>query len=303
MVFDYLFPKGEQGGAVTNYNVDVYFVLPGRLGIDANTYSKDDFYGAMKPLTRFLPPSLAKLQEEDGDRMPHLKRLRQKIAEGERLENLDVVAREAKLFGCAFVHRYARRSAKIRRLVRKKVTGLSPTKPNMKSRIDLITGEIEACYNDLEEFRGIVNYLLQNRKRISAKHFETIGEVDEYCTYRIREELLALKNLFSGGQAADEGLFTDLFEKIDATLITEREHASNMGYYWPMAESPEVVFEAFGRRRAALKQSVWSVLFLDLRSSKLFRFQTHFGAMVAAGFAAAWALTAQIWVVHLSLSF
>lgn len=121
--------------------------------------------------------------------------------------------------------------------------------------------------------------------------------VDEYCTYRIRDGLTKLSKTLSNLQRnGDISQLDGLQRKLGALARFDHWYSVKKSYGWITRASDDLTVERYVFRRGVLKRRVWQVLYLDVRTRPLFAFQQQLGAMIAAGLAAFWAVSMEIFI-------
>ena len=297
--------KASRDDAELKYKVEAYLFYPRQFGLDASSYTKDRFYADMRPLLRFREPKLgfkALLGLKPGVTSP-LVVLRTYVAcleSGEALVPLASAIDEVRLLACAFISTSLRAiDRNCRRL--KQAQGGPHDSRETEAAVAEALARMTRLLDKIEEVLGEIRKV---QRAAAALPTELGGElalelrlVDEYLYYRLRDGVAVMVRAAADVMSACRApavAYADFVERVRVLLGRNDEHAHSAGFLVISPESPANEREAFIQRRGELKRRVWSVLFLDMRATPMFKLQSQISAMLAAAMAATWAVSAQI---------
>ena len=312
ITFSYLLGSQDTQGKLlkkvrdSSYDVDAYFFFPAQMRINSETYPKERFYQDLRTFIRLREPRLSYKRLIGTGLQPSVspvvfvRRYLEHLAANEKTENIELMVDEIRLFACSFASFVFRRSERRKKKIANamKAFSVSPSKvefEKLRLAVEGVEKFIDRGFKLLLAWRE----LMQQASTIDAPPMALIRQelnyVNEYCSYSYRDALVSLLGtlqLFQskGGESFTKGVQDRLF----AAIRLERWHSRKMGYYWIEAESSVEYQERYVNHRSALKRRVWSVLYLDARTKPLFAIQRQTGAIISAGLAGAWAVTAEI---------
>lgn len=324
-VFDYFLwrrPKDAISTRQLQYRVDAYLFYPRQFGIDPQSYPKERFYSDVRPLIRFGEPRLSfkqMLGKRPSARSPliFLQQFILSLKSGNLDSPIEDAIDEAQVFCCSFMGNVLRsidrKKKKLLRIasgdipIRKKRNehGIKQTLPvespseaasrvirrsrRLLLKMDLIIGEFRSILNEAR--------LIEN---ISAKDLVSeMQAIDEYLYYRLRDCIALILNMSRYASSLTVSQVEQELKQTASNLISAHEdYADRLGYMHVDDSSSEEIKERYLHRRGELKRRIWQVLFLQVRTTPLFKFQQQLGAMIAAGVAAFWAVVTQIILIR-----
>ncbi len=308
-VFDYpLLPLRQFARQNLRYQVEAYIFFPRQMGITPASYPKERFYSDLRPLIRLREPRLTYEQligeETSGSRSPVtvIASYLQATGDGKASFPEREVIDEARIFACSlagyYLRRVERRSKQLRKAVKKFTR--EPSDSNLEA--------LEHACLDSGQFLDRIHAIMRTWHRL-IEHADRIDQdgtnrvhrelkvVDEYCTYRIRDGLTKLSKTLSNLQRnGDISQLDGLQRKLGALARFDHWYSVKKSYGWITRASDDLTVERYVFRRGVLKRRVWQVLYLDVRTRPLFAFQQQLGAMIAAGLAAFWAVSMEIFI-------
>lgn len=280
------------------YITQSYFFFPQQMKISPHSYPVENFYRDIKSYINFRIPKLSFREIIGLSDNPHrspLKKLRRELSEtssfnfGDQKE--DFLRQEARMFACSLYNFMERKLSKISRLIDSTIKNTPPEK-NADAEIlnERIHNSITKAVRIFREWhRTTKPQSFEKSKRLQ----EEFDLVDEYIVQVYKDfllntmEKLELVRLVREDRKSLKRLFK-------THLRALRVYARSMGYAWVDSESSTQELENYLFRKGSLKRKIWSALYLDARSRPLFRLQKQVGSMIAAGFAGAWAVSAEI---------
>jgi len=308
-VFDYpLLPLRQFARQDLRYQVEAYIFFPRQMGITPASYPKERFYSDLRPLIRLREPRLTyeQLVGEDayGSRSPVtvIATYLQETGDGKASFPEREVIDEARIFACALAGYYLRRVERRSKQLRKAVKKFS------RDPLDSNLEALEQACLDSAQFLDRIHTIMRTWHRL-IEHASRVDHdgtnrvhrelkvVDEYCTYRIRDGLTKLSKTLSNLQRnGDISQLDGLQRKLGALARFDHWYSVKKSYGWITRASDDLTVERYVFRRGVLKRRVWQVLYLDVRTRPLFAFQQQLGAMIAAGLAAFWAVSMEIFI-------
>jgi hypothetical protein len=324
-VFDYYLWRGSQSASRPRrlqYKVDVYLFYPRQFGIDPQSYPKERFYSDVRPLIRFREPRLSfkqMLGRRPSARSPlvslrqYVERLQAGTLDGPVEQAID----EAQVFCCSYMGNVLRAIDRKKKRLSRIAVGDIPirkVKDENGNKLPLpLETEAEATARVLKraerllvkmdmvvvEFRSILDTARRIEGEIAKPLVVEMEAIDEYLYYRLRDCVAQVLTIFRyAPQPAPEAAWEKLLEISRALLSAHEDYAEQAGYMRVDDASPDETKERYLHRRGELKRRIWQVLFLQIRTTPLFKFQQQIGAMIAAGIAAFWAVVTQIIIIR-----
>ncbi len=291
------------------YQVDAYFFFPAQMRINSETYPKERFYHDLRAFVRLREPRLSYKEligetEQNSEQSPitFIRMYLKSMQVGANWESVEVAFDEARLFGCSYssymYRRTERRRRALERLARGMVKTATATDPDLMRRtLTAIRKLSTRGFRLLRSWRDLMVMASGIADELDAGLRQELNFVNEYCSYAYRDSMIVLlQGLDQLRDVYPAPEVIRLRRRLLASLRLERWYSRKMGYFWVEAESSFEYQERYVSHRSALKRRVWSVLYLDARSKPLFAIQRQFGAMLSAGLAATWAITAEIMV-------
>lgn len=295
-VFSYGLKDGEYGNP--HYRIDAYLFLPVQSGINPGTYSRSQFYNDIRALVRLREPKLTfkEMIGAKGDDNPLVK-IRQilEIQDEKTTQHATVeqLIEEARLYGCSYVSYFWRRvDRRVKRLAALGDTELEEQYAGIEKSV------FDLCYKGYLMLDALRKMKADFKTQLDEKFPELQQELDlvnEYCSYCFRDGLLrVLSEIQKVGDY--HRVMPNAYWQLQKFLRFNRWYASKAGFFWVNDESDAALQEEYIYRRGALKRRISSVLYLDPRSDFFFGIRQQFAPMIAAGFAAGWALFATLFL-------
>ncbi|NRA45602.1 MAG: hypothetical protein HRU09_11660 [Oligoflexales bacterium] len=119
----------------------------------------------------------------------------------------------------------------------------------------------------------------------------------EYCHYRFREGLAKLINTIDKAQAfLPVESYQSLRRRLMIWVRLQRVYANHLGFYWLNEKANETEREEYFSKLNSLKKRMWQTIYLEVKPRRSFLIRKQIAYMLAAGFAAVWALLADLWI-------
>jgi hypothetical protein len=308
--FDYyLFRGANESGDRIGYRVDAYFFYPQQFGLNPSSYPKEKFYNDIRPLIRFKEPRLrykriAGQKETKASPIGYLRDFYQQLKNGALHGTVRHALDEVHLFACTFIGTFFksidRSRARFRKITR--TPELVDNVEIIEAFFDKVCQFLQRADEAILEFRKLMPCFQELTGDLSRMIYQEMRLIDEYCYYRLRDGLAALLKMASPERGrydnANYPQVQRFYELVARLLASHDKHAENSRYLLINDRSPARAKEHYLHRRGELKRRIWRVLFVEIRNKPLFAFQRQFGAMVAAGLAAAWAVVAQLYLIR-----
>lgn len=301
-IFRYpLFDDKSPSHLNSSFDLQTYIVSPVVLDVDADHYSKDDFYKDLKAMVRLRQPKLnfgELMGNEDATPMDYIAGVLATQDFAEKPQILKQAIKEAKLFGVAFnrhVYRSARKkSQKIRKLVIQKPS------VDKKTLLNSISRTLDKGALALKEWTLLVAKSKKLQNDASEAFVNTMTSVEEYCYYVYLDSCVYVERILMDLQEKESSEnvdFTAFIAELHKKCAAPHKQAvERFGY--PEGESPDYKsLQNYGLARGALKKNIQSVLYLNARSQPFFAISKQLGAMLAAGIAASWAIAMEIAII------
>lgn len=280
------------------YVTQSYFLFPQQMKITPHSYPVENFYRDIKSYINFRIPKLSFREIIGLSDNPHrspLKKIRRELSETAlsdfRGDKDDFLRQEARMFACSLHNFIERKSSKLDRLIDKTIKNTPPEeKANGHVLFERIEISVSKAVRIFREWQRTAEPESFEKSEILQEEFNL---VDEYIVQNYRDFILGVMQKIEPIRLTRE----------DATLIKRllkkhlralRIYSKQKGYQWVDSESSKEELEVYLFRKGLLKRKIWSALYLDARSKPLFRLQKQVGSMIAAGFAGAWAVSAEI---------
>ncbi len=278
----------------SRYVVEAYVFLPRSLGVDRESYRREQFYSDIQAYVRFKTPtiSLLALAEQETESSPLNRMLEQMPAIGsDATPDLDGgLGHEVRLFGC-LVKVGLRDEVGV--LCDRAAALADPSQQGsvLVEDIDRMAQQLaEDVARVLERFRGYRSEFVQPRR--AAWIQELYAYADEYISLSIETyftRFIATLEDNSALREACEVSRTKLLERI----LSEQGHRRGAGYR-------SIIDGARGNARyvhrsSALKKFMSAVLFLDISKQTAGKRIANVGAGIAAAIAMLFSTIAAIW--------
>lgn len=247
------------------YQIDMYIFVPENIGINSDTYTRDNFYKDLSNYLRIKTPDLFKLCSYKNKllSLPWLERyLSVHLSTDKKHKISNVVIEEIKLFGS---------------YINKKLKEFQLSVENNNSNINLM----EKIHLTIISFRDIYMIKLKNKEVLfDSEIVRSLLLVDEYISYQLENTLL---KVFKKENTENKIIIENILkyeleyrsDNIDIISIDNEDESNRENYYY---------------RIGLLKKYIYEVLFLktvNLKKEKVYRnVFASFGAALAASWAA-----------------
>jgi hypothetical protein len=286
--------------SVSGYEVEFYLLPPPQAPYQA--LSKEKFYEDLKGFVRFKEPKL-KTEEGSDDSLLSaiLSHLSPAVLDELDKRDFKVLANELRVFGCSLVTHLGKRSFKLAKRIRQSIAKLDADLKTAKhlKRLEKSSRDLQKLLGLSKSFSSQCRSLITDYKShdLNPQVLKELVQLDEYCSYTLVENLLPLTKLLEDNL---EKIASDIFSET-ATMLRSRlqKEASwfvQSNYFWITADSSAKTREQYLYRRRILKQKMWSRLYLDSRRKPIWSLEKHLAGMIAAGFAAVWAVAANLMI-------
>ena len=269
-----------------HYRVEAYFFIPRSLGIDAYTYSRDQFYADMQAYIRFKTPEVAlgALVDPQNNHSPlHLLAAALQRAHRSSHDRAahDSISHELRMLGCL-----------VRANLRDRAVTLAEQLRSSRGRIDAPPTQVDdvrlSVRTLLAELDGVMGRFRALRPAFAEPVIplwirEVYQYVDEYLSLTVETFLTLLVETIDGSGGRMRSALTTARERLGTALLAERRHRRASGYQTVLQASGAEEF--FIYRSGLLKKFVSSVLFLEISKAKESRPAAEIIAAVAAGVA------------------
>jgi hypothetical protein len=272
--------------------VESYFFVPKSLGINRQTYDRDQFYGDVFSYIRFKTPvvSLEELCERDdsesfiGYMRLLAKQLRERPGSGEKKRKL---RQEMRMFGCVVRAQLRDHAKKLEEGIR----ALSNSEIGVDAHVQKLGSDgmrlMEQVDTILLHWRDVKKELLNSARKVR----ESWDYVDEYLSITIEGKGTDLIRAID--ESGQKGL-SMLRDRLKRAVVHEQDYRIERGY---MSVTKEIDNQNkhYLYRRGVLKKFVQSVLWLEVSKEKEGGEAIHLGAAIAAALTMALALTLTLW--------
>ncbi len=308
-VFDYQILFGTRKKLVSrklDYCLEAYFFLPQGFGLNEGAYPKESFYSDLRPLIRFREPRLGYkqiigLKDPDKSPLKKLQALLERPEEELTEDDISVACNESRLFACIFISYFWR---KMRKHLRKIEKASKNSKISSEERAKINKLACASCKHlmvrieyILEEFHKITGAIDRRSNAIFEPLRAEMHRSDEYISYRQMDMLVFLLEKSGEANLFDDESLRHMSDEVQKFATVVRKRRVDSGYFLITGDSAQKDRESYMARRSLLKLHIVEILHLHMRNKPVFSFQRQFGAMVAAGLAALWAVVAQIIVI------
>ena len=295
-------------GPSARYSVEAFIFLPPQMAVRPSTYSRSQFYADLRAFIRLREPKMSfkklmgKGKRSEISPLVYLEEYLTNAIEGHQVEPLSFALDEAKIFGCSFVSFYLRR---LKRRIKEMTTSASKVKTldpvvfeeEMQKHIRGGLRFLEKSFSVLRQYRR----LIEQSRQLPADFLEPLKEelllIDEYVSYGYRDGLLMLLQVLQErSDLLRETAQQTLERKLRAFIRLERWYAAKHQYGWVEYSSTVNEREEYVYRKSSLKKRAWSVLYLNPRPEAFFELQKQLAPMIAAAFAAGWALLTTVFI-------
>lgn len=261
------------------YNVELYMFIPGSLGINSNSYTKEQFFNDIQGYIRFKTPAFT--FDELTDPNNHLSPLTRIKDFLDTTKDRKKLIAELKLFACTVRVALRNEITEIRRKIKKQEFG------DLKYYLEKLYSGLKNC---LADFRSLKLHDL----RIHGDIKTAFRYTDEYIGIAIDGLLNSLHNTIITSYM-DEALSKELSSIIAPLIISEFNHRkeNNFAVYSLGGEN-----ETFLYRKGILKKIITSILFLKTHTQEGMTFAKDIVFAISAGVAMILATGVTLWAGH-----
>lgn len=289
-VVDYDLEELEAGP--DRYMVDTYFYFPPQFEV-TEKYTRDQFYRDVHAYIRLKEPILPYrgYWRPVGDRVSPILQLQSRLLENPMAENHNEIIDQIRIYGCLYVSYYLRTiNNNIKRLNKQ------PRNPEpFLSGLYKVIGRGRKLLKELRDLRTKVAGVYGGSYE---KFLKELDIVIEYCSYVFRDGATFAAERAEKQDVEQIGITKKLRHFCRVVARYEFWMAKKVGYLWLEGSCSEEYKERYISRKGALRKRIGEVLSLNLKEKPLFALQQQGGYMLAAGLAAAWAISIQIILWH-----
>lgn len=277
--FDFDLIPSIEGEKQKVYRVDSYFFFPTSMGIDRETFSREQFYASMTHYLRIRTPALPQDSEETG-LLPAADRYFRVHLLGHLRQPLEsLVIQEVKLLGCYLNTQFKRLLRYQRALFLKKEP--SHLEHRLKMQEALLVKTLHILGDFRQQYMGKIRYQSYLVDQEVNKAFLL---VDEYLSFRLEATLIKLLQRLQRQAVAER-----LQELLRASLHSEMEYRSAEGLLCITENSNIAIRENYYYRLGLLKKYVSDVLYLQVKNIRKDKTYRNMVAAAGAALAALWA--------------
>ncbi|BBM83237.1 hypothetical protein [Candidatus Uabimicrobium amorphum] len=263
-----------------NYEVDIYFFIPKNIGINRDTYTREDFYGDIVNYLR-----ISSTQKQDNrDLLPNLKKyFAVHLTTRKRQKLIQLVIQDIKLFGCSF-------NSELKNLHYGLFQVLNKKSHEIIQRVDVLQKLLVDFQKTLQVYRDeYVEKLRQQMVVVDSEVKRALFLVDEYNSYRLETTLISIFRLLQ----PYEDHFSEIKTTIENILHGEINYRSKVNIT-NIDEGDDAVREYYHYRMGLLKKYVSSALYLQVTNIKNDKKYRNIVAGIGAALAALWASLANV---------
>lgn len=313
-VINYSFSSGGKERILEKkqkYEVDVYFFFPPQLNINKSSYSKEDFYEDLRPLIRLKEPNYSYddfITDKDSIKQSPFDFLFEKLvllSENNEVINNQELINELRILSCSIADYISKTS----RDLAKDLKSLSKKEKKKEKKTEELTSD-ERIYQTGILILKKLFLIFRAWQRIFSK-IESLDQ-DKFQDLKKEVSLLDenLLSIFYRGISRifycyekysffSEGLNSKKFyRRLKSWFAIIRHHYKVKPYFMLTYESSRYEKESYAMRLAYLKKRMWQVLYLDVKDKASFFKRRQLAYIIAAGFAAIWALVANLLIWH-----
>ena len=281
--------------AKTHYRIETYFFVPRSIGLDAHTYSIDEFFTDMNAFIRFkepsIPPSMLADRHDRGSPLHQAVKLIDGAATDLEMLSQPKLSYEMRLFGCIVRTNLRDIAIDLERKMDRLggATTHSVLVDDVRHGVDRLIRDIDTQLGALREVRD--KFFQPRRPTWLSDLFEF---VDEYISIAAERCLTSVVMRLDGAQSSLKEVQPDLRDRVVARLMVEQGHRQSAGYHRVVID-PNGGNRYYVHRISALGKFMRSVLFLDIRKEEEGRRMTHLTAGIAAAVAMTFSTVTAIW--------
>ena len=282
------------------YQIEAYFFVPQSLGLDAHSYTREQFYADVQAYIRFKTPavSLAELVDPRDPRSPlhRLPALLERTVSNGGLER-DPLSHELRLLGCLVRANVRDEVAALRmrlRALEGKARQRSVLVEDLRVGIERLLDDIEQV---LERLRALRPSFMYTARPTWVPELFTY--VDEYVSLIVEQNLTSLLVVVDRDATIEEAV-RSARARVVQRIIAEQMHREAAGYPSVLRDTEDTSMadddgSVFTHRKSILKKLMSSVLFLEFERHREGRRIGQLVAGVAAAVAMLFATGAAIW--------
>lgn len=269
-----------------SYRMDTYLFLPKNMGINRDTFSRDQFYSSLTNYMRIRTPSLPDEPIEGQGPIPAADRYFQVHLVTHQRQQLEaLVVQEVKMFGCYHNAQLKKARAFLLDLLRKQPSHIA-------HRMLLLERFLVRVLQTLSDYR--LHYMHRIRHQAYLVDHEVRRAfllVDEYLSYRLEATLIYM---FQRLESQPEESSRTLAGLIESALASEMEYRQSEGLIQLQSAGEESQRETYYYRLGLLKKYVSDVLYLQQRNIQKDKVYRNLVAAAGASLAAIWATLVDI---------
>ncbi|WP_372368997.1 hypothetical protein [Candidatus Uabimicrobium sp. HlEnr_7] len=267
-----------------HYEVDIYFFIPKSIGINSDTYSREDFYS---DIVNYLRISGSEVQNDIDNLLPNLKKYFAVHLTTRKRQNLiPLVIQDIKLFSCSFNSKLKNLHYGLFQVFNKKSYEFIGDVARANVLLRLLLG----FQTMLQAYRE--KYVEKCRKQmvvVDPEVKQALLLVDEYNSYRLETTLISVFRLIQPHTQH----FAEVKNTIEKILRNEIDYRSSVNIT-NIDTGDNAVREYYHYRMGLLKKYVSSVLYLKVQHVKNDKKYRNIVAGVGAALAALWASLANV---------
>jgi hypothetical protein len=270
------------------FDTHVYLFIPRNVGLNADNYPKQDFYGDVTALMRLdaAPLPLEELADATKPRSP-LSRLTAAVAE----LATDRTPPTAPL--ATYVRLYAHLQAEGARAELRRLRELARERPELL--LDEIPPTMERIRRSLLAFRRVRAAFAPYELLCHRQLVEAIRLADEYMSLTLEERLANLGDALADDALTDgRGVVPRATALLAELARSEAEHRAKHDFLVLTGTDDPGFGEYYAYRSSLLKKAVQQALYLDVRKAQADTFVRNGVGAVGAALAAIWALATQL---------
>lgn len=276
------------------YYIDVYFFIPKRIGINSDTYTRENFYSDLTNYIRIRTPELFRWEQKNIDKwtLPWSEKyFKLHLSTKKRQKLSEISIYEVKLFGC-FINTHIKKLQSVFSNLWKKETNDFA----IYKKLLFLESRLESIYSLIVKYRE--NYTKKINERLvliddDVKKSFTI--TDEYISYRLEFVLVKILQLLEKNKLKESSFYI----AISKILKKEVEYRITADFVNLESDDDKAILETYYHRMGLLKKYVLEVLYLQSENIKKEKVYRNFIAAVGAALAAAWAVMADIQRINL----
>jgi hypothetical protein len=269
------------------YEIDVYFFIPKDMGINSDTYARDNFYADLTNFLRIQTPEFFHWGTNLADwNLPALEKyVAVHFMTSQRQSLAGVAVQETKLFGCFMDMELKKLQTVFKKIIHKNKDILSSNPRVAKGMKNKIT----QVYNLIQLYRNkYVTPVRQGSVVTDQDVRRSIFLVNEYISYRVETVLLTLLN------AIKELDSPEITQQIHTIFSQESSYRNENQIINLDGVDDEATRERYYYRLGLLKKYVLEVLYLQRKNIKKEKAYRNMIAAFGAALAAIWAGMADI---------